>query len=335
MGQKKIVIGTAEALPGKKGEGFIHVADRPDGTPINIPIIILNGASEGPVLCVDGCNHGDECETMEAVLRVVDLIDPSTLQGTLLAVPVVNVPAYEAMQRMNPNLTMSWSDINRIYPGKIEGSITDKIAYQHFNQVVCKAEYLINLHNGANYWLIPPKTFYVQEKGELGEKVLGLARAFGFDILFGSPPFGATERNAATKRGIAAITPECAGGSDRAPENRDHNVGLYVKGILNVMKYLGMIDGSPDLPSKYWMVEGESHICFAKHGGLLIFERGIQLKQKVKKGQKLGKVVNLFGEEVESINAEFDGLVVTFRSYPLINPGDFAIGVARIVEEGS
>lgn len=100
------------------------------------------------------------------------------------------------------------------------------------------------------------------------------------------------------------------------------------------MKYLGMVDGSPEIPAKCWVVEGEAHI-FCKHGGLLIYEAGIQLKQKVKKGQKLGKIVNLFGEEIESLDAESDGLIITLRTYPLIHSGEWAIGVARIVEEGS
>lgn len=211
MSQKKIVIGTAEASPGQKGKGFVHVANRPDGTPINIPVIIVNGASTGPVLCVDACNHGDEYETMEAVLRVVNSVDPSKLKGTLLAVPVVNVLAYEAMQRVNPNDKYSYSDINRIYPGRLDGSITQKIAYQHFNQVVSSAEYLITLHGGGNYLLLPPKTIYYKEEGDLGKKIFNLARAFGWDILWGGSPLGDCELIAAGKKGIVGINPEHAG----------------------------------------------------------------------------------------------------------------------------
>jgi predicted deacylase len=123
-------VGSATAAPGKRARGAIPVTTLGGGNPLEIPVIVLNGSESGPCIWVDGVVHGDEPEGTLACHLLDAALDPAHMRGSVVLVPVLNVPAFEAAQRGNPLDTFSY-DMNRIYPGKADGYLTERMAHVH------------------------------------------------------------------------------------------------------------------------------------------------------------------------------------------------------------
>src|SRR4051812_9530099 len=114
-------IGSLTCPPGARAEGLIPVGVSSYGVELGMPVIVVNGVAPGPVLCVDGGVHGDEYDGMEADRRVVAETDPATLRDTLVGIPCVNTPAYEAAARTSG---LAHANLNRIFPGDPDGSFS-------------------------------------------------------------------------------------------------------------------------------------------------------------------------------------------------------------------
>lgn len=330
MTNKKMRIGSAEAAPGTKANGAVHVASRPDGSPVFIPVMIVNGVEDGPVVGMDGCTHGDEYEGPEAIHALVANLDPTRLRGAFIGVPVVNLPAFQAMQRVTPDDPLSYPDVNRNYPGSPDGGLTGRIAYTHFNEIVRRTDVIITVHSGASFAMLPPKLIYHEREDDLGRRNLEIAQAFGWEILWQDGSYPGTLHQAAAELGIVCIAPEF-GGTDRMPHLRAERTARLVSGAINVMKHLDMLEGKPQLPERWQVVKGESHL-FANQGGLLSYEPGFNLGQGVNKGQKIASIVDLYGNELEAMIAPYDGLAIMMRTLPLVNVGDWVVGIGEYVE---
>src|SRR5262245_40298471 len=144
----RLTVGTASAEPGSSGHGAIPVTNHPGGGALDIPVIVVNGAQPGKVLWVDACIHGDEPEGTLAVHKLVGSLDPAAMRGGLVAVPVMNVGAFEAAERGNPADTFSY-DMNRIYPGKPDGYLTERVSWAHAQALLAVADYEVSIHSGG------------------------------------------------------------------------------------------------------------------------------------------------------------------------------------------
>ena len=128
MSDKIIQIGSAQASPGEVGEGAIEITKHAGGNILSIPITIINGKNDGPCFWINGGIHGDEPEGILTCSMVRQVITPSILSGSVILAPVMNVPAMEAAERGNPLDTFSY-DMNRIYPGKENGYLSERISF--------------------------------------------------------------------------------------------------------------------------------------------------------------------------------------------------------------
>lgn len=329
MSGAAIRIGPVEATPGTKATGAVHVANRPDGSSIFIPVMIVNGVEEGPIVGMDGCTHGDEYEGPEAIQSLVTQLNPARMRGAFVGVPVVNILAFQAMQRVTPHDLLSYPDVNRNYPGRLDGSLTERIARTHFQQIVSRTDVFITVHSGASFAMVPPKVIYHESDDELGRRSLEVAKAFGWEILWRDGSYRGTLHRATEEQGIVCIAPEF-GGTDRMPHLRAERTRRLVSGATNVMKHLGMLEGELELPEHWAVVEGETHV-FANHGGLLMYESDFELGAGVVGGQKIARIVDLYGNELEGIEAPYDGLAIFMRTLPLVNSGDWVVGIGKHV----
>ncbi|MBW1713576.1 MAG: succinylglutamate desuccinylase/aspartoacylase family protein [Deltaproteobacteria bacterium] len=320
-----VQFGDAEVAPGEKGWGRVEVGRRPDGSQIFIPVMIVNGAQDGPSLNVSSGCHGDEYEGSQAIRRWWHKLDPGQMKGVFVGVPVINVMAYEAGSRT------SWVDhlnLNRVYPGRPDGFITERLAYVYLNEVVYKCDLVMDLHGGGNIQTMGNQVVWRTDPGEPEtiEKSLELAKATGFKYIWkGSGGWGGTVTVEALKKGIPAITVE-AGGDGRCLEPVIQDMENL---IGNVLKHYGFIEGTPQPAQEVVMFKGTFIHC--QSGGL--YTQKIGLHERVKKGQELATVAYLFGQVVETIEAPFDGIVSSKRTFPTVQPGEWALQVGRIVEE--
>jgi predicted deacylase len=330
-------IGSATAEPGEKAYGSLKVITSPVGTYESINLVIVNGARKGPVLLVDAVHHGSELAGYEAILKLVSELDPDKMKGTFIGVPILNMDAFQARTRHGPRDNQ---DMDGIYPGKKDGTTTQQIIYTFLNEMVSKTDYLITCHGARDQR--SPLTYVmcpVTGDSKIDERSREMAESFGLDIItIENPPSTGSLLASAVMKGVPSVMPEIGGLTD-SYENRWHYVDLMKKGILNVMKYLGMIEGEITLPQKQLKVNNDIMRC--KHGGLWIPEvRGsIQKpgaeKQMVKKGDLIARIVNPLNpeEEWERIVAPDDGIVIGLFYHPVVYPGDTVIYFGTILEE--
>ncbi|MDI6870576.1 MAG: succinylglutamate desuccinylase/aspartoacylase family protein [Bacillota bacterium] len=319
-------MGPVKVKPGTTAFGHVPVANRPDGTMVNLPVIVAHGVEPGPTLVVGACCHGDEHEGTMTVIRLGREIDPQRLKGTFIGVPVINVPAFHNMRRGNP-YDLYILDMNRIFPGRPDGFLTERIAHTFFQEIVSRADLLIDLHSGANILVQTELVCYERPDS------LELAKAVGgpWDILWKGDTFGSgTSNGAAARLGIPSVMLELGGAGGRF-DHFEENVDKFVHGIANVMKHFRMLEGTPDLPREYTVVQMLPYPC--NHGGLIVPEPGLRLRQWVKQGEKVMSVIDFFGREVEEIRAPFDALVCGRRVYPVVHAGEWAIFLGQRTTE--
>ncbi|NMA75524.1 MAG: succinylglutamate desuccinylase/aspartoacylase family protein [Bacteroidales bacterium] len=316
---------------GKKTEGYLEVAKRFDGSVIGLPVIVVSGKTEGPVLVLDGCTHGDEHEGTEGIIRLVKDLDPKHLKGTVIAVPVVNVLAFEAGDRFAPSFYYG-SDLNRAFPGKEDGRITQRIAHVHIQEIVSRADYVISFHGGTNRWSVLPG-IVCQNTGnkELDSKSFDMARAFGTPVIWkGAAAFPGVLTDTTAKLGIPTAMPELGGQAMRGHQ-WEELVQICVRGTTNVMKALGMLQGDLEFVlDKMTVIEPPVYITNTKAG---MFRANKQLGQMVKEGEVIGEIYDLFGKVVEKIKAPFDGLLYVIWSYPMVVTGNWVALVGKVIED--
>lgn len=306
-------------------EGFVNVARKPDGSWVRVPVIIVRGDTDGPTLLVDACTHGDEYEGAEAILKVAASLDPKALKGTLVLVPAVNLDAFSANTRVSP---IDDTNLNRVFPGKPQSFITQVLAHTYMERVVKHADYVVSFHGGGVV-LHLECIGYMPPENEVGKKSMAMAKAFGGKILWRmqNMPFGGHTADAATKLGIPAILPEIGSHCSRL-HDRHTNVDKCATGITNVMKHLGMLEGKVQVTEE--QIDQEMHYIHCEAGGI-----HTPLKQpleKVKEGEVLAVITDVFGKPVSQVKAPFDGIVIGYWSVPVIKPGDWSYMVGKVLD---
>ncbi len=317
----------ADIRANSKQAGFIEHGSYADGTPLQTPVHVIVGAEAGPVLYVQAAVHGDEVNGVEVIRRVVTGIEPTQLHGMMIAVPVTNGLGLIQRQRRNP---IDEEDMNRIWPGKPGGLTSQQIAYHIYNSAIRHANYVIDLHTANSNTLL----HVVYARNDAASR--DMAEIFGLEILLEEDisdeelqqaRFTGKLRNYLNVKGIAAITPEL-GGNNYFEE--DHIV-LGVRGVTNVMKHLGMIQGKVELPDHPQITLHGSHLdkVRATQGGIWVAR--VKPGERVTTGQPVGYVYSLRTFEViEQHVAPYDGYVTGTADMPMVNIGDALVAICRL-----
>lgn len=313
-------VGEREIEPGEKAKGFIKVGEASTHD-IKMPYIVINGDKGGSTLCVLGGIHPLEYASIEGVLRVAKDIKPGILKGTLVLVPVVNTDGFNARAAFNNPI--DYVNQNRVFPGNPEGTMSRRVAHTLFDNFVSKADALIDSHGGDLTEDIYKFVIIGDSKvSETRKKMVDMASCY--DALY----IRTTDIKGSTKEaldiyGIPCITPE----SGTPYPVREDEIEFHHQGILNVMKYFGMLEGKPDM-KKDLPVDPEQVRLHADRGGLWLQRVGAG--ERVEEGQVLGEVVDLFGETLQVVRAPFDGVANNSRTSVVANTGDTLIYVVKI-----
>lgn len=335
-GRAHYTIGEVSAAPGTRAEGVLPVSRRLDNSVSGIPVIVLHGAADGPTLLVDGCVHGDELEGMLAVQRICREVDPAALRGTLIGVPALNYDAVEAMRRHTPRPLLGDArtlDLNRAFPGRPDGTGTERIAHAYTEQVLSRADYFVTFHSGGNAFVGPPKVLYDDLGDPLGKRNAELARAFGWPVLWcnrGGYQFQGAASLVTRKLGIPSIVPE-HGGADRLPGRLAERVAQNVTGIRNLLYHLDMLDGQPSRPDRFLSFADDSHV-HVDRDGILLFEDWVDMRSPVQQGQVIARLYDVFGQQLDELAAPWSGEVLLLRTYPVVQAGDWACSITLDAE---
>lgn len=284
-------------------------------TPLDMPVEVICGRTEGPVLLVCAAIHGDELNGVEIIRRLRALKVLGRLRGTLVLVPVVNLFGFIHRSRYLPDRR----DLNRCFPGHAEGSLGSRVAHLFYSEVVSKCTHLIDLHTGAVHRQNLPQLRASLEQPAVEQ----MAHTFELPVIVNSGLIDGSLRAAAYAAGIPSITFE-AGEALRLDEK---SIVVGVRGITNVMRGLDM------LPSRRrpWLAEpyvARSTAWYrAPTDGL--FRPLAKLGARVRPGDVLGVIAAPFGGPEKLLAAKGEGIVIGSNNLPLVNEGEALFHVAR------
>ncbi|GAA4882630.1 succinylglutamate desuccinylase/aspartoacylase family protein [Ferrimonas pelagia] len=293
--------------PGQRQTLELDVAQLYTHTPLTIPVEVVNGRLQGPVLLLSAAIHGDELNGVEVVRQILAMVDPSKLKGTLVAVPVVNVFGFIQKSRYLPDRR----DLNRCFPGSNKGSIAARLAHQFFSQVVVRCSHVIDLHTAAVH-----RTNLPQLRVNLDQPASrAMAEAFGAPVVINASTRDGSLRAVAQAEGIPVLTFE--GGEALRFDNSA--ISLAVKGTIKVMRSLGMLPRrrQAEVPM---VVAGSSSWVRAEQGGIVRSQ--VALGAKVKRGAVLAKISSPLGHSEFSLVAPKEGIVIGQNTLPVVNEGD-------------
>ncbi|PLR91594.1 succinylglutamate desuccinylase/aspartoacylase family protein [Bacillus sp. T33-2] len=308
-------VGTAQFVQGEKTRGHLLVGSDTDGSPIQIPVLIASGAEEGPVVWVQGCIHGDEYGGAASIIRFIQELDLGQLKGTVVGVPVVNLPSFKARYRTSP---IDGANLNRIFPGDPQGTFSQRLAHALIETISETADYVLDLHSGGigihvDYFMICR-----QGKNEASRKSMWLAERMGAEVIWQAGGPGATTgvgTDYLTQKGIPAVTIEVGGGN--VTEKHEQ---LFKDSIGNALKALDMIPGEAPVQEEY-AVYKQGDFIFAGQGGL--FVPACEVGSVISKGDLIGSIMNLYGEVTEEIRCSSDNayLAATGHRFWPLHPG--------------
>ena len=277
------------------------------GDTISLPVHVLRGKKPGPTVFVTAAIHGDEINGTGILHEILFDTPVGLHSGTLILVPVVNVFGFETQDRYMPDRR----DLNRFFPGDVKGSLTRRIAASIFSQIVQQSNFGIDLHTAATGRINFPNV-----RGDLkNREVRRLARAFGCELMVhGRGPEGSLRREA-VKAGCPTILLEAG-----EPSKIDRTVQeTGVRGILNVLSHLEMIDRTPIRPTYQVKIE-RSQWLRAEAAGILRFH--VNLGELVETGQPIATNVSVFGVTQNTLLAPVDGIILGLTTLPAVKPGE-------------
>lgn len=313
----RIKIGEIEAAPGRSSRGYVKLGERTDHQDFHIPVIIINGKREGPVVYIQAASDGNELNGVAVLHRIIRMLDPEDLAGSVIAVPTVNIHALNARQAVSP---VDNKKMNRCFPGKRKGSSSERIASFLFNNAVVHADYCIDLHQRHVDPMIDKCVVRVTARERAGRASLEMARVFGIGYILHEKGYEGQLARSAPKIGIPTIDPELGGsrGWD------DVSVQKGIRGVLNVLKHYGLIKGKPEIPGRQIVARAVKPV-FADSGGFLLLEK--KLYERVKKGEAVAKILDPFGDTVEEIASPAEGILWAHTPHPVAVTGEHVVSV--------
>lgn len=284
-------------------------------TEISIPVYVKRGLKPGPVLFVSAAIHGDELNGIEIIGRLIDAKQINQLRGTLIAVPIVNSYGVLNQSRYMPDRR----DLNRSFPGAANGSLAGRFAHLFLQEIVSKCDYGIDLHTGAIHRSNLPQVRANLDHGPTFE----MAKAFGVPVMLNSNVRDGSLRASAAKLGVPLILYE-AGEALRFDEL---SIMAGLKGIINVMRHLGMLNKSRTKVQQVEpIVATQSGWVRAKQSGFVSHRR--ELGDYVNRGDVLAEIKNPFGEVVATLKNNRAGIIIGKQNIPLVQQGEAVYHVA-------
>ena len=254
-------------------------------------------------------------------MRFMSSLDPSRLRGTIVAVPVVNLPSFQAR---TPFVSPAdGKNLNRSVPGSYDGTVSDALARAVFDEVIATSDALIDLHGGDLVEALEPFALY--DESEVEERARALAIAFGLPHVVRSPRSGGavsgTTSSAAAGAGIPAVIAE-AGGRGLLEESA---VQLHLAGLENALRQLGMLEGEQAPPTADMRSVDRFVWLRCEHEGW--WEPSLRAGDEVAASQVVGVVRNLYGDVLEEIVAPEDGVLLFVTTSPAVAADGLLLGL--------
>ncbi len=318
--QQPLRVGPIAAAPGTMASGTIEIPARSGDQGTTLPVTVINGAKPGPVLALIAGTHGMEYTPILALQRMRASIDPKGLTGAVIMVHVANMPSY-----LGRTIYYSPADnknLNRVFPGKADGTLSERIADVITREVIERASHVVDLHCGDGNESLRPYLYWITTGGpQVAEGGKQMALAFGMDRIVidrerpTDPAASVYLSNTAITRGKPALTIESGG----MGEIDNESIARIERGIAGLLKHLKMQAQGPD-PVKNPVMFERSEVLRSNFTG--IWYPLVEKAQMVKQGAVIGRVTDFHGKVLEEIKAPFAGEVLYVVGTPAMNKGE-------------
>jgi hypothetical protein len=314
-----LTVGTAAAEPGTTALGVIAVPAGKDPG-YDIPVAVVRGARPGKVLALVAGSHGTEYASIMALERLIGLLDPGAISGAVIIVPLVNIASFEQkVAHLNP---VDGKNMNRFFPGSLDGTQTERASYLLTREVVDKSDHLIDLHGGDLDESLRPYSYWTRTgRAAQDSASRGMVLAFGLDHIIVStdrptdPNASRYLENTATTRGKPSITVEAG----RAGTTEPKDIQLLIDGVYGVMAYLRMLDRPVRLVERPVWFDRLANVTSDATG---IFYPLVERGTFVAEGMKIGYVTDYLGRPLFEARAPAAGVILYIRAVPSMTQGE-------------
>ncbi|PWJ86566.1 N-alpha-acetyl-L-2,4-diaminobutyrate deacetylase [Pseudaminobacter salicylatoxidans] len=295
---------------------------------VMIPICVVRNG-EGSTALLTGANHGDEYEGPLALYELARTLDPKNVSGTVIIVPAMNYPAFRAGTRTSP---IDKGNMNRTFPGRPDGTVTEKIADYFQRELLPRADIVFDFHSGGRTLdFVPFCATHILSDKDQETKAFAAVEAFSAPYSVRMLEIDAVGMydTAAEEMGKVFVTTELGGGGT----SRAGTVRIARRGIMNVLRHAGIVDGAVEKDRTRWldMPSGDC-FSFAEEDGMI--ETMVDLGEKIEAGAVVARIypTGRTGQAPQEIRAKMSGLLAA-RHFPgLVKAGDCAAVIA--VETG-
>ena len=293
----------------------------------DFPYVAVHGARPGPAVVITAGYHGSEYPSIDAVVRLGATLDPAAVSGQVLCLPLMNPAAFwERMAYLTP---VDGLNLNRVFPGKPQGSFSERVAYHLFARAIGRADAYVDLHGGdLPEGLLPFAAYFESGERDVDARGRAMAEAFGLPHVVAQSDARTLvvgqAFTVAAKRGIPAIIAEDGEAGMHQPEASDR----LLFGLENVLRHLAVLPGGarPVPPARHF---AKIAAFFAPQAGF--FKASAKLGDAVTEGQSLGRLGDFFGATIAEVTAPSTGKLLYLIVNPAIARGGIlgGIGVER------
>ena len=301
-----------------------HSDDRSAWGAVMTPLsVIKNGI--GPTALLTGGNHGDEYEGPTALLDLANRIDPARVSGRVIVVPMMNYPAFCAGTRTSP---LDRGNMNRVFPGRADGTATEKIADYFQRTLLPMAEYVLDIHSGGKtLQFIPFAAVHALEDAEQQARCEAAMDAFAapYSVLLRELDATGMYDSAAEAQGKVFVSTELGGGGSTSARTNE----IARTGVSNFLVHAGILDQAPvSRPGvRLNMPDGDCFVT-AEHAGLL--ELTVDPGERIEAGREIARIYNVerTGEQPVCYHSPLSGILLGRHHPGLVRPGDMVAAIA-------
>lgn len=287
MTKAAFTVAGISAAPGTKATGFIPV----EGTNVQMPTTVVNGAAPGPTILVTGGVHGGEYPGIQAAISFAAELDPAQVRGQAIIIHIVSPSAFQARQQYV--VPQDGKNPNRNFPGSRLGTVAERMAYTVMSEAAARSDAWVDLHGGDIHEALIPFTIYSEHgPAAVKDRARGMAEVYGIEYVLASDSVKGATYGAAAAEGIACILTE-AGGCGQLDEA---NTQIHLQGIRNVCAYLGVLPGEPTPVAPIKMLTSFPWLRAEEPG---CWYPAVKVGETVTKGQPVGELRDYFGRRLD------------------------------------
>lgn len=321
MGKPSPVVPTVDFDRNGVQHGFLRLPYSRDDSAwgsVMVPICVVRNG-DGPTALLTGANHGDEYEGPLALYELARTLDPDAVAGTVIIVPAMNYPAFRAGTRTSP---IDRGNMNRSFPGRPDGTVTEKIADYFQRELLPRADLVFDFHSGGRTLdFLPYCAAHILPDKAQEAKAFAAVEAFAAPYSMKMLEIDAVGMydTAAEDMGKVFVTTELGGGGTARAET----VRIARRGIANVLRHAGIVEGATAKSETRWLdMPSDDCFIFAEDDGL--FETMVDLGEDVREGMIIARIhpIGRTGLAPQEIRSKMSGILVA-RHFPgLIKAGD-------------